>query len=44
MNEEKPNKKLLYIDYGASYLSKKIFQGVKKNTKFDSNIIYKINR
>ena len=38
--KEKPNKKLLYIDYGASYLSKKIFQGVKKNTKFDLSTMF----
>ena len=38
--KEKPNKKLLYIDYGASYLNKKIFQGVKKNKKFDLSTMF----
>ena len=30
-----PKKKLYYIDYGVSYVSKRIFKGIKKNTKLD---------
>lgn len=34
-----------YIDYGASYLQKKIFRNIKKNTKFDlSNLFQKISK
>lgn len=33
--KKKTNKKLVYIDYGASYLSKKIFKYEKKGIKFD---------
>ena len=29
------NIKLKYIDYGISYVNKKIFKGIKKNIKFD---------
>ena len=34
-----------YIDYGASYLEKKIFKNYKKNTRFDlSNLLQKYQR
>ena len=33
--KKKTKKKLNYIDYGASYLSKKIFKNEKRGTKFD---------
>ncbi len=34
-----------YIDYGASYLEKKIFKNYKKNTRFDlSNLLQKISK
>ena len=42
---DKSKKKLSYIDYGASYLNKKIFKGCKKNTKFDlSSLFQKISK
>ena len=36
------NNKQNYIDYGTSYLDKKIFKGIKKNTKFDLSILLEI--
>lgn len=34
-----------YIDYGVSYLEKKIFKNFKKNTRFDlSNLLQKISK
>ena len=39
------NKNLQFIDYGASYINKLIFKGVKKNVKFDlSELFEKISR
>ena len=35
-----PKKKLFYIDYGASYINKRIFKGIKKNTKLDLAILF----
>jgi len=33
-------KKLFYIDYGVSYVNKRIFKGIKKNTKIDLAILF----
>ena len=35
-----PKKKLFYIDYGVSYIDKRIFKGVKKNTKLDLAVLF----
>ena len=35
-----PKKKLFYIDYGVSYINKRIFKGIKKNTKLDLAILF----
>jgi len=35
-----PKKKLFYIDYGVSYVNKRIFKGIKKNTKIDLAILF----
>lgn len=41
----KVKKKLFYIDYGVSYLNKKIFIGIKKDKKFDlSSLFHNISR
>jgi len=33
-------KKLFYIDYGVSYVNKRIFKGIKKNSKIDLAILF----
>lgn len=38
-NKSKKNDNQRYIDYGASYLDKKIFKEIKKNTKLDLSIL-----
>ena len=38
--KKKNNRRLQYIDYGASYLNKKIFMNEKKNQKFDLSELY----
>ena len=39
------NKKLKFIDYGVTYVNKKIFKGIKKNIKFDlSDFFEKISK
>ena len=35
-----PKKRLFYIDYGASYVSKRIFKGIKKNAKLDLAVLF----
>tara|TARA_B100000427_G_C15291337_1_gene499879 strand:+ start:47 stop:730 length:684 start_codon:yes stop_codon:yes gene_type:complete len=43
--KDKQNYQLQYIDYGVSYVDKKIFKGIKKNTKFDlSEFFEKISK
>jgi N-acetyl-alpha-D-muramate 1-phosphate uridylyltransferase len=44
-HKDKSKKKLSYIDYGASFLNKKIFKECKKNVKFDlSSLFQKISK
>lgn len=44
-DKSKKKNQYKYIDYGASYLQKKIFRNIKKNTKFDlSNLFQKISK
>tara|TARA_B100001079_G_C16316193_1_gene472446 strand:- start:261 stop:947 length:687 start_codon:yes stop_codon:yes gene_type:complete len=38
--KNKDNKKLQFIDYGASYVNKQIFKGIKKNVKFDLSDLF----
>ena len=38
--KNKDNKKLQFIDYGASYVNKQIFKGKKKNVKFDLSELF----
>ena len=37
--KDKPNQ-LHYIDYGVSYLNKKVFSKIRKNVKFDTSDLY----
>ena len=44
-DKSKKNKNYVYIDYGVSYLKKKIFKNFKKNTRFDlSDLFQKISK
>ncbi len=40
--KNKKNKNLLYIDYGVSYINKKIFKGLKKNVRFELSDFYEM--
>ena len=44
-DKSKKNKKYDYIDYGVSYLKKKFFENLKKNSRFDlSDLLEKISK
>ena len=44
-DKSKKKNKFDYIDYGVSYLEKKFFKNLKKNTRFDlSNLLQKISK
>tara|TARA_A100001011_G_scaffold175071_1_gene183724 strand:+ start:68 stop:733 length:666 start_codon:yes stop_codon:yes gene_type:complete len=40
--KNKKNKNLFYIDYGVSYINKKIFKGLKKNERFELSDFYEM--
>ena len=40
--KNKKNKNLFYIDYGVSYINKKIFKGLKKNVRFELSDFYEM--
>ena len=40
--KNKKNKNLLYIDYGVSYINKKIFKGLKKKVRFELSDFYEM--
>tara|TARA_B100001741_G_C16485972_1_gene567271 strand:- start:203 stop:889 length:687 start_codon:yes stop_codon:yes gene_type:complete len=39
-HKNRKDKKLQFIDYGASYINKQIFEGTKKNVKFDLSELF----
>ena len=39
-HKNRKDKKLQFIDYGASYINKQIFKGTKKNVKFDLSDLF----